>query len=230
MRQALLASITGSLLALAAALAPSAASAQSTSGLPSTTDCTFADNNACITRYQFALRARERQLSDEAYTRGWRAFAGVTLTIGAPQLVGGIFAATQAPPHTNLVGYSVGWTINGVFQTLTGTIFAVVPFNRPHTGPEGGATWIGTGFFALSAIGHGVWAAAAWAMPPQDVNATVNHVFAASMAANAVWYASIAIASRLDFRDQRLRAALSRTTPYASLDPRSAVIGVAGRF
>lgn len=217
-------------LAISSSWLASNALAQTGLDLPSTTDCTFADNNACIERYRSALRWRERQRSDEAYTRGWRAFAGVTLTIGAPQLVGGIYAATQAPPHSNLVGYSVGWTINGVLQTLTGTIFAVVPFSRPTRGPEGGAAWIGTAFFGLAALGHGAWAAAAWATPPQDVTPAINHLFAASMATNAVWYASIAIASRLDLRDDRLRAALTTVAPYASLDPRSASIGLSGRF
>jgi hypothetical protein len=227
----LVASSTLSAASLAiSSLLASSAHAQNASDLPSTTDCTFAENNACIERYRSALRARETQRSDEAYTRGWRAFAGVTLTIGAPQFIGGIYAATQALPHTNLVGYSVGWTISGVLQTLTGTIFALVPFTRPTSAPEGGAAWIGTAFFGLLALGHGAWAAAAWAMPPQDVNPTINHVFAASMATNALWCASIAIASRLDLRDHRLRAALSNVAPYGSLDPRSASIGLSGRF
>jgi hypothetical protein len=222
--------LTAVSLAISSSWLASNAHAQTSDDLPSTTDCTFGDNNRCIECYRSALRSRERRHSNEAYTRGWRAFAAVTLTVGAPQLVGGIYAATQAPSHTNLVGYSVGWTINGVFQTLTGTIFAIVPFTRPTSGPDGAAGWIATAIFGLSALGHGAWAAAAWALPPQDVTPAINQVFAASMATNALWYASIAIANRLDLRDQRLRAALTNVAPYASLDPRSASIGLSGRF
>lgn len=223
-------SLSSVCFALCTSLAAGSAFAQSTGSLPATTDCTFAENNACIERYRSALRARERAESDEAYTRGWRAFAGITIAVGAPQFVGGIYAATQAPPHTNLVGYSVGWTINGVFQTMTGTVFAVVPFRRPYSAPGGGSEWIPSIVFGLASIGHASWAAAAWAAPPQDVHPTVNHLFAASLVVDAAWYASLAIVSRVDFRDQRARAALSRVAPYASLDGRSSSFGVAGRF
>ena len=47
-------------------------------------------------------------------------------------------------------------TISGLLMTTTGSVFAIVPPDRPRRAPEGGAAWIATGVFGLFAAGHGV--------------------------------------------------------------------------
>jgi hypothetical protein len=224
MRKSLSTALVASLVSLARA-----ASAQELSPFPATTDCSFAAGDPCIERFHASVRARAYEESNASYTRGMRAFAGVSLAVGAPQLIGGIFAATQAPRDTNNVGHAVAWTLNGSLITLTGLAFAVIPFDRPTRPPSGGVSWIPTALFSLAAVGHGALAAATWIAPPQDVSPLANHLFASAMAVNALWYGSVVLLTRLDLRDPR-RYARFGATPYASADGRSAIAGVAGRF
>lgn len=213
-----------SLFLAAAVSAPAVSLAQTPA--PSTTDCPFAHQDECIRRYAYWRYTEARRESNARYQRGVRAFAGVTLALGAPQLIGGIYAATVARPDTHNVGNSIAWVSNGVLLTVTGAVFAALPFDRPTRRADTSVTLAPTLLFGLAAAGHAGWAAATWLAPPQDVDATVRHVFAASMAANALWYASAIALMHLDARDRTAR----EWTPYAASDGRSASMGLAGRF
>ena len=209
---------------VALSLVPAAALAQTPA--PSTTDCPFAQQDECIRRYAYWRYTEARRESNAHYQRGIRAFAGLTLALGAPQLIGGIYAATIAAPDTNNVGNSIAWVSNGVLLTMTGAVFAALPFDRPTRRTDMSVALAPTLVFGLAAAGHAGWAAATWLAPPQDVDPAVRHVFAASMAANALWYASAIALMHVDARDRRERA----WTPYAASDGRSASAGIAGRF
>jgi hypothetical protein len=211
-------------------LAPRVAAAQDgQERLPSTTDCPLRANDHCITRYNNALRERALAESDASYQRGMRAFAGISLAVGVPQLVGGVVAATEATPQTQNVGHSVAWVMNGTILTVTGTVFAMLRFERPRAATRDPGNWISTALFGLASIGHGAWAAATWIAPPQDVSATKTHLFGAAMVGNALWYATAAILPHFDWRDHRLLA-LERLTPTFASDGRATTFGVTGRF
>lgn len=209
---------------LLSSVAPRLAHAQTPA--PSTTDCAFAERDECIRRYAYWRYTEARRESNASYHRAIRTFAGLTIAIGAPQLVGGIYAATVARPDTNNVGNSIAWVSNGLLLTMTGAVFAALPFDRPTQRTDMSVALAPTLVFGLAAAGHAAWAAATWLAPPQDVDPTVRHVFAASMAANALWYASAIAWMHVDARDATLR----NWSPYAASDGRGASLGVAGRF
>lgn len=195
------------------------------SALPPTTDCGFSQSDPCFARFRAALDARMREQSNERHRRGFRALGGLSLALGAPQLIGGLIAATQAQRNTTNVGHSVAWTINGVLMSSFGAVFVFLPFDRPSRGPEGGAAWIPTVVFGAASASFAAAAAGTWLAPPQDVHPTMRHLFAASMVVDALWYATLAIVPRLDLRDRT-----TSLSPYAMVDGRSSVVGVGGRF
>jgi hypothetical protein len=221
--------LPSALVALAALASPTTARAQERSPLPPTTDCQFTAGDTCIAMYNSALNERDRAASEAAFSRGMRAFGGVSLTLGVPQLVGGIVAATQATPGTQNVGRSILWTVDGTLQTVAGLAFSLAPFERPSRPPEGAVGWIPAVVFSLASAGHVAYAAGSWLAPPQDVAPWLNHAFAAAMTTNALWYASVVVLSRLDMR-HRPRGALASLSPYAIGQRDAASFGVAGRF
>jgi hypothetical protein len=197
--------------------------------LPSTTDCGFSQSDACMARYFDSLQARARTQANERYRRGFRALGGLSLAFGAPQFVGGIVSATQAPRDTNNVGHSVAWTFNGLMMSAVGAVFVLAPLHRTNREPEGGAAWIPTVVLGTMSASYAAWAAATWIAPPQDVSPVMRHLFAASMVVDALWYATFAIISRVDWREPRSLAG-GGVMPYAFADGRSSVAGLAGRF
>ncbi|MDP3276974.1 MAG: hypothetical protein Q8Q09_17380 [Deltaproteobacteria bacterium] len=217
---------------LAAALLSARDSHAQESSAPSTTDCGFAPNDRCIQHYWYQIHRTREHAADEAYQTGIRVHAGFGLALGLTQTVSGIVTATGfAPPNTHGVGFAVAWTSTGILMSLASSALFAVPDERPShndlaTGPLIGMTTVLASLSVLHAVGAGL----VLARPPQDVAPIHAQLFAASMIASSLWYGTLGVLTRLDFRSASRHTLARSVTPYVMALGGQSTVGLAGRF